>query len=314
MNPNLPISVSKWLQENQTFFKPPVCNKLIYNDQLKVFYVGGPNQRTDYHVELGEEFFYMLKGDMQLNVIERGQPKSIIIREGEAFLLPARIPHSPQRFPNTIGLVIERDRSPNELDALRYYVSDEQRDHNNCSTIDRNCILFERWLHCTDLGTQLAPIMKQFFDSDLFKTGIPSNDSCLIEAPYADDVTTVTMAPINLSKWLKCAVEEIESVGWKALFDDDDDDRRQQWTTSSCYRYKTKVKIFGGDFKHRFEPDPHGETYFWQLAIKSQLEIDNTLMMLENGHSVIAPPNSKICLKTQSGGFTLVVSMSHSGQ
>lgn len=33
---------------------------------------------------------------MQLNIIERGQLREIAIREGEMFVLPARVPHSPQ--------------------------------------------------------------------------------------------------------------------------------------------------------------------------------------------------------------------------
>lgn len=36
------------------------------------------------------------------------------------FLLPARIPHSPQRQANTVGLVVERRRLENELDCLRF--------------------------------------------------------------------------------------------------------------------------------------------------------------------------------------------------
>lgn len=40
---------------------------------------------------------------MCLNVVERGVHKTIDIKEGEAFLLPARIPHSPQRKENTMG-------------------------------------------------------------------------------------------------------------------------------------------------------------------------------------------------------------------
>ncbi|CAG2180001.1 unnamed protein product [Oppiella nova] len=76
----------------------------LHNCQLKVFFVGGPNQRKDYHIEEGEELFYMIKGDMCLKVIEKGKPKDVIIKEGQVFLLAAKIPHSPQRFTNTIGL------------------------------------------------------------------------------------------------------------------------------------------------------------------------------------------------------------------
>ena len=37
----------------------------------------------------------------------------------QIFLLPAGVPHSPQRFANTVGLVIERRRLKTELDGLR---------------------------------------------------------------------------------------------------------------------------------------------------------------------------------------------------
>ena len=109
-----------------------------------MFFVGGPNQRKDFHLEQGEEFFYMKKGNMELIVQEQGRFRSIFINEGQVsslfyffsssylnscysesgtsqvFLLPGKIPHSPQRKENTIGLVVERERSRNELDCLRY--------------------------------------------------------------------------------------------------------------------------------------------------------------------------------------------------
>ena len=47
--------VSEWIEENKSSFLPPVCNKLMYNDQLKIMFIGGPNVRKDYHMEEGEE-------------------------------------------------------------------------------------------------------------------------------------------------------------------------------------------------------------------------------------------------------------------
>lgn len=41
---------------------------------------------------------------MCLKTIRKGEKRDVIIREGEAFLLPGKIPHSPQRKANTIGL------------------------------------------------------------------------------------------------------------------------------------------------------------------------------------------------------------------
>ncbi|KAI6071776.1 3-hydroxyanthranilate 3,4-dioxygenase [Aix galericulata] len=120
-----------------------------HRHQLNVMFVGGPNERKDYHIEEGEELFYQVKGDMCLKIIENGKQKDIFIREGEMFLLPARIPHSPQRYRDTVGLVIERERLKTEIDGLRYYVGESTN------------VLFEKWFHCEDLGTQLTPIIQE---------------------------------------------------------------------------------------------------------------------------------------------------------
>ncbi|XP_068208574.1 3-hydroxyanthranilate 3,4-dioxygenase-like [Palaemon carinicauda] len=113
-------NIPRWIEENKKFFLPPVCNKMMHGDgQLKVFYVGGPNQRRDFHLEEGEEFFYMVKGDMNLITLTNGTFRDVIIKEGEVFQLPGKIPHSPQRFEKTVGLVIERERLKTEKDCLR---------------------------------------------------------------------------------------------------------------------------------------------------------------------------------------------------
>ena len=122
---------------------------MMHNDQLKVFFVGGPNQRKDFHLEEGEELFYMRKGDMSLPILTQGSIRTVHIKEGDVFLLPGRIPHSPQREKDTVGLVIERERLRTETDGLRYYVGD---------TTDT---LFERWFYCDDLGVQLKPIIEE---------------------------------------------------------------------------------------------------------------------------------------------------------
>ena len=106
-----PFNLNAWIDEHRHLLKPPVGNKQIYfeNDDYIVMVVGGPNGRKDYHYEDGEELFYQLEGDITLKIIhEDGTPEDIEIKEGDMFLLPPRIPHSPQRPANTVGIVVER--------------------------------------------------------------------------------------------------------------------------------------------------------------------------------------------------------------
>ena len=89
-----------WIEENKEKFKPPVGNAQVWEDgEMMVTVVGGPNQRRDYHDDPTEEFFYQLKGDIFLRIMETpGKPPlEIPIREGEIFLLPKHMRHSPQR-------------------------------------------------------------------------------------------------------------------------------------------------------------------------------------------------------------------------
>ena len=74
-----PINFKKWIDENRALLKPPVCNKVVYEDtEFIIMVVGGPNTRKDYHVDEGEEFFYQLEGDMILKIIENSMRKSLL--------------------------------------------------------------------------------------------------------------------------------------------------------------------------------------------------------------------------------------------
>ncbi len=116
-----PINFKGWIEENRHLLKPPVGNKAIYNEDYIVMIVGGPNSRKDYHLNQTPEFFYQVEGDIVLKVVEDGEPRDIHIREGEVFYLPPNIPHSPQRGPDTVGLVIEQRRSEGMEDGLAWF-------------------------------------------------------------------------------------------------------------------------------------------------------------------------------------------------
>lgn len=68
------------------------------------------------------------------------------------------IPHSPQRFENTVGLVIEMERPKDSLDALRWYCE-------NC-----HAIVYEETFYCYDLGKQLVPVIEKYNGSEQVRT------------------------------------------------------------------------------------------------------------------------------------------------
>src|SRR6516165_535203 len=117
----MPFNLQQWIKDNRHLLKPPVGNKMLFNGHFMVMVVGGPNQRSDYHVNPGEELFYQVEGDIVLKVIDGNQPRDVPIRQGEIFLLPSRMPHSPQRPAGTVGLVIEQPKCSTEDHHLRWY-------------------------------------------------------------------------------------------------------------------------------------------------------------------------------------------------
>jgi 3-hydroxyanthranilate 3,4-dioxygenase len=117
-----PFNFRKWAEKNRKYLKPPVGNRQVFKDgDFIIMAVGGPNSRKDYHDDPGEEFFFQIQGDMVLRVMEKGRPRDIRIREGEMFLLPAHVLHSPQRKADTVGLVVERRRNPKEKDGFLWF-------------------------------------------------------------------------------------------------------------------------------------------------------------------------------------------------
>ncbi len=154
MRPMKAIDFKQWIDEHRHLLKPPVCNKLVFEDaEFIVMVVGGPNLRKDYHYDEGEEFFYQIEGEMLLKTMQDGEPVDIAIKAGEIFLLPPRIPHSPNRFADSVGLVIERKRLPGEMDGLMWFCE-------NC-----HHKLYEEYFELTDIETQFPPVFDRFFGS-----------------------------------------------------------------------------------------------------------------------------------------------------
>ena len=112
-----------WLNEHRHLLKPPVGNAQIWEDaDFIITVVGGPNVRADYHDDPREEFFYQFKGSAYLKIIDPDEGAyDIALDEGAIFLLPPRVRHSPQRMPDSLGLVIEQKRPVGEKDGFEWY-------------------------------------------------------------------------------------------------------------------------------------------------------------------------------------------------
>ena len=120
--------------------------------------VGGPNARKDYHYNETEELFYQLEGDIKVTIQEDGKAVEIPIKEGEMFLLPAKVPHQPSRPANSVGLVIECKRTNNENDGLMWFCE-------NC-----NNQLKEFKFHLTNIEKDFLPRFKEFYGSKESRT------------------------------------------------------------------------------------------------------------------------------------------------
>jgi 3-hydroxyanthranilate 3,4-dioxygenase len=118
-----PFNLNSWIEQNRELLKPPVGNKNLFveSGDYIIMIVGGPNARKDYHLNESEELFYQLEGDILVKIQQDGKSKDIHIKEGDMFLLPAGIPHSPIRGENTVGLVIELNRKEKMQDGLLWF-------------------------------------------------------------------------------------------------------------------------------------------------------------------------------------------------
>jgi len=142
LNFSMPFNLQQWIDEHREQLKPPVCNKQIFeHDDYIVMVVGGPNNRTDFHYNETPELFYQIEGEMVLRIVKNAQGESLDISEidkastnsktiefldipikaGEIFLLPGKVLHSPQRFENSVGLVVEQQRALGQQDALYWF-------------------------------------------------------------------------------------------------------------------------------------------------------------------------------------------------
>lgn len=148
------LNFQKWIDEHRHLLKPPVGNKKVFpQDDFIVMVVGGPNARKDFHFNEGPEFFHQLEGEAIVHTIQDGKRVDVRLGPGDIFLLPPRIPHSPERLPNSIGLVVERKRLPEEQDGLQWY----------CEGCD--ALLYEERFPLKNIEKDFPPVFDRFYGS-----------------------------------------------------------------------------------------------------------------------------------------------------
>ena len=157
-----PLNLKKWVEEHRHELKPPVGNKMVWRDERGtiIMVVGGPNARKDYHVNVTEEFFYQIEGDIVVGIIhpETGKPEDIVIREGDIYLLPANVPHNPKRPKGTIGLVVEQPRPAGAKDKLQWYSDDTHE------------LVYEAEFTLENIEVDLKRIMEEFWSNEELRT------------------------------------------------------------------------------------------------------------------------------------------------
>lgn len=154
------FNLSEWIARNAPLLKPPVNNKLVFeNTGMVVQILGSPNQRVDFHDDPVEEFFYQLKGDIVLKISEGGRIFDVPIREGEVFLTRPHMRHSPQRpMPGSIGLVVEGTRQPGMKDGFEWY----------CFSCGR--LVHRVEVEVRDIVKDLPPLFDKFYGDEKLRT------------------------------------------------------------------------------------------------------------------------------------------------
>jgi len=156
-----PVNFLGWIEEHKHLLKPPVGNQQMFraSKDFIVMVVGGPNQRTDYHVDPYEELFYQIKGNMVVRTMRDGKLQDVPIREGEMWLLPGNVPHSPQRpEPGSVGLVVERVRPEGVREKFQWYCFEC---HN---------LVHEVELQVRDIVADLPPLFNAFYEDRQART------------------------------------------------------------------------------------------------------------------------------------------------
>ena len=169
-----PINLLNWIQDNAKDFKPPVGNKYLYDgEDFFVMVIGGPNARNDFHMTNSEEYFFQLKGDIVVSIVEDEKVRHIPVMEGETFFIPGGVPHAPVRPPDTIGVVVERRRPVGETEHQQFYCE-------NCHSL-----VLDNEFDCADIVEHFRDAMEAFWNDEKLSTCKKCGERVLKPAPVS---------------------------------------------------------------------------------------------------------------------------------
>jgi len=248
-------------------------------------FVGGPNQRKDFHIQEGNEFFFQLRGKMELVTLEQDQRDSVKIEVGQVFCLPSRVPHSPQRkTPGSLGLVIERRREKGEMDGLIYYT-----DFEKCDSVQ-----WEKFFPCTDLRKNLPCVIgayNEFLASEDSKNKLEWPES---NRPMCQDRTCKTPLPFSLEDFLSDNSDKLAIGNVLPLFGPDHPANEFQ------------VLVVGGPKEQVNQCFPF-ETWLYQLHGDAYVTVTNGTLKLTEGCCCIVEENVAFEVYWPAGSVGLMV-------
>lgn len=114
------FNLQQWVADHRD---APRAKRFLWEDSnFWAFVTSGPNDRTAFHVNPGDEIFHQLEGETRLHFVRPdGQRDTVILRPGEVFLLPAGVPHSPRREAGSWTLVITSKRTSDSQERWFWY-------------------------------------------------------------------------------------------------------------------------------------------------------------------------------------------------
>lgn len=167
------FNLDAWIELHLPSSRGAIGNREVFKGSDFIFQIiKGPNARNDFHIDPFDEIFYQFEGHIFVDTIEHGKRVRHRINQGEVFLLPKNVYHSPRRPPGSLGLVIERPRSPKEEDGIAWFCE-------NCGQMLHSVTFW-----CDDIETVLKQHVEGYNKNPMLRT-------CKQCGTVQDDPTTV---------------------------------------------------------------------------------------------------------------------------